>query len=370
MKTRPKLTARSATAPRFALHPLSFAVCMAMSGAALALPQGGSVVAGNATVGSPSSNVELIQQTSDRAIINWQSFSIAAGEKVRFSQPSSSSVTLNRVTGYDPSNILGQMSSNGKIFLVNPYGVVFGAGARVDVGGLVVSSLSLANSDFLAGNYNLTSVDAAAPTQRGEVRNDGTISAPGGLVVLAGPSVTNTGTIVANGGRVGMVAANSVSIDVEGDGLIFFQANATEANNRLQQLGRIQADGGTVEMRAEARGAFADTVLNMGGVIQARSLGNRDGLVVIDGGSSGAAVVAGQIDVAGRASGQSGGTAIVEGQQVALASTALIDASGDTGGGAIRVGGGFRGSRPMRSPAATAVRWPSGPIKPPATGAR
>src|ERR1017187_1282949 len=341
MKTRPKMTARSATAPRFALHPLSFAICMAMSGAALALPQGGAVAAGNATGGTPSPNVELIQQTSDTAIINWQSFSIAAAEKVRFSQPSSSSVTLNRVTGYDPSNVLGEMSSNGKIFLVNPYGVVFGAGARVDVGGLVVSSLSIANSDFLAGNYSLASVDPTAPAPRGEVRNEGTIWAPGGLVVLAGPSVTNTGTIVANGGRVGMVAANSVSIDVEGDGLIFFQANATEAKNRLQQLGRIQADGGTVEMRAEARGAFADTVLNMSGVVQARSLGSREGRIVIDGGSEGVTVVSGRMDATGTAAGEHGGEATVLGQRVLIDNGALVDVSGRAGGGLIRIGGDF-----------------------------
>ena len=262
MKNRPTRIARTADRRRrsFAFHPLSFAICLGFSGLTLAAPQGGTVVAGQATITQPTPTSQVINQTTSKAIIDWQSFSIASGEKVRFNQPSTTSVTLNRVTGYDPSSILGEMSSNGKIFLVNPYGVVFGAGARVDVGGLVASSLSIANSDFLASRYSLTSVEPGAPGQRGEVRNEGTISAPGGTVVLAGPTVTNTGTIVANGGRVGLVAANAVSVDVEGDGLIFFQANATEAKNRLQQLGHIQADGGTVEMRAEARGAFADTV--------------------------------------------------------------------------------------------------------------
>jgi len=245
MKTRPNRIARTvARRGRFALHPLSFAICLGLSGAALALPQGGKVVAGDATISKPNTNTEVIKQTTDKAIIDWKSFSIAAGEKVRFYQPSSTSVTLNRVTGYDPSYILGQMSSNGKIFLVNPYGVVFGAGARVDVGGLVVSTLSIANNDFLAGRYSLTSVDPDAPAQRGAIRNEGTISAPGGTVVLAGPSVTNTGTIVANGGRVGLVAANSVSVDVEGDGLLFFQTTATEAKDPGQRRhGRVARRG-------------------------------------------------------------------------------------------------------------------------------
>ena len=275
---------------------------------------------------------------------------------MRFYQPSSSSVTLNRVTGYDPSYILGQMSSNGKIFLVNPYGVVFGAGARVDVGGLVVSTLSIANNDFLAGRYSLTSVDPDAPAQRGAVRNDGTISAPGGTVVLAGPSVTNTGTIVANGGRVGLVAANAVSVDVEGDGLLFFQTSATEAKNRLEQLGRIQADGGTVEMRAAARGAFADTVLNMAGIVQAKTVGSREGKIVIDGGGEGIVAVSGRIDATGLAAGQRGGSVTVEGQRVLLDNGSMVDASGSAGGGSIRIGGDFHGANPgLRNAEVTGV---------------
>ena len=347
MKTRLCKTVRPVSQRRrFAFHPLSFAVCLAMSGPALALPGGGSVVAGTATISQPSTTSQLITQTTNKAIIDWKSFSIATGEQVRFSQPSSSSITLNRVTGYDPSSILGQLSSNGKIFLVNPYGVVFGANARVDVGGLVASSLSIANNDFLAGRYSLTSVDPGAPTQRGEVRNDGVISAPGGLVVLAGPTVSNSGTIAANGGRVGLAAANAVSVDVEGDGLVFFDAAAADAKNRLAQLGRIQADGGTVEMRAAARGAFADTVLNMTGVVQARSIGTRNGRIVIDGGSEGIVAVSGQIDATGSAAGQHGGDVTVFGQRVLLDNGTRIDASGDAGGGAIRVGGDFHGANP------------------------
>ncbi|HWJ56333.1 MAG TPA: filamentous hemagglutinin N-terminal domain-containing protein, partial [Vicinamibacterales bacterium] len=358
MKNRPTWIARTADRRRreFAFHPLSFAICLGFSGAALAAPQGGTVVAGQATITQPTPTSQVINQTTNKAIIDWKSFSIATGEKVRFNQPSTTSVTLNRVTGYDPSYILGDMSANGKIFLVNPYGVVFGANARIDVGGLVATTLSLANSDFLAGRYSLTSVDAAAPAQRGEVRNEGTISAPGGTVVLAGPTVSNTGTIVANGGRVGLVAANAVSVDVEGDGLLFFQTSATEAKNRLEQLGRIQADGGSIEMRAAARGAFADTVLNMAGVVQAKSIGTRGGKIVIDGGGDGIVRVAGQLDATGLGAGERGGSVTVEGQRVLVDAGSVVDASGVVGGGAIRVGGDFHGANPgIRNAEATVV---------------
>ena len=210
----------------------------------------------------------------------------------------------------------------------------------------MVSCLSIANTDFLASRYSLSSADPGAPGQRGEVRNEGTISAPGGTVVLAGPTVTNTGTIVANGGRVGMVAANAVSVDVEGDGVLFFQTSATEAKNRLQQLGRIQADGGSIEMRAAARGAFADTVLNMSGVVQAKTIGSREGRIVIDGGGEGIVAVAGKIDATGLAAGEHGGSVTVEGQRVLLDNGSAIDASGSGGGGSIRVGGDFHGANP------------------------
>src|SRR5678815_885822 len=113
--------------------------------------------------------------------------------------------------------------------------------------------------------------------------------------------------------RVGMVAANAVSVDVEGDGLLFFQTSATEAKNRLEQLGRVQADGGSIEMRAAARGAFADTVLNMSGIVQAKTLGKREGRIVIDGGAEGIVAVSGRADASGLAAGERGGRVTVEG---------------------------------------------------------
>jgi hypothetical protein len=177
------------------------------------------------------------------------------------------------------------------------------------------------------------------------VRNEGTISAPGGTVVLAGSSVSNTGTIVANGGRVGMVAANAVSIDVEGDGLLFFQTSATEAKNRLAQLGRIQADGGTVEMRAAARGAFADTVLNMTGIVQAKTIGSRKG------GSSSMAAARASSPFPARSTppawpAASAARVTVEGQRIS-STTAASSTRREAPGGAIRRGD-FHGTN--RSP--------------------
>ncbi len=327
-------------AQTFALQPLALAVLMAWA-PAWAGPDGAQVVAGQATVSQTAPGQQLITQGTAKAVIDWQGFSIGANESVRIQQPTASSVLLNRVVGTDPSHILGQLQANGRVFLLNPYGVVFGAGARIDVGGLVASTLDMSNADFMAGTFRLTS--AGGPAQRGVLRNEGTISAPGGTVALAGPHVANTGTITADGGRVGLAAADSVLVDVEGDGLIFFQTDATQATNKLEQLGRLQADGGSVEVRAAARGAFADTVLNLGGVVQARGLGQRNGRIVIDGAADGIVQVGGALDASSAGAGASGGHITVQGERVLLADGAVLDASGAAGGGTIHVGGGFQG---------------------------
>lgn len=333
-------------APR--LHPIGLAALLALAGPALALPQGATVVSGQVRVATPSPTLQVVTQGSTRGIVDWTSFSLAAGERVRFDQPSASAVLLNRVTGSDPSRIFGQIQSNGQIFLLNPNGVVFGSSARIDVGSLVASSLSLSNADFQAGHYRLGGDDAAA----GAVRNDGVIRAPGGTVALVAPQVGNRGTIEAPQGRVGLAAGQKVLVDVEGDGLVFFELRGSEAGNRLAQLGRIAADAGSVELRAAARGAVADTVLNMSGIVQARGLGQRDGRVVIDGGAAGLTRLAGVVDVSGA---ERGGQADVTGARVQLDGSARLDGSGGSAGGTVLVGGNWQGQGPQRNATQTDV---------------
>jgi filamentous hemagglutinin family protein len=121
---------------------------LGIGSSAYALPGGGTVSAGAANISSTSTTL-TVNQSSQNAAINWQSFSIAKGESVTFQQPNANSVALNRVLGADPSAILGSLSANGKVFLVNPNGILFAQGAQVNVGGLVASTLDITDSNFM-----------------------------------------------------------------------------------------------------------------------------------------------------------------------------------------------------------------------------
>lgn len=292
-----------------------------------ALPQGGQVVQGQVSL-SPG----LIQQGSDKAIVNWQSFSIGAGESLRVQQPGVNSVLLNRVVGGDPSLILGQLQANGRVFLVNPRGIVFGRGSQVDAGALVASTLDLSDGDFLAGVYRFSAGAGA-----GGLRAEGRLSAPAGTVALLAPDLAVSGQITAR--RVGLAAASQVQVDVEGDGLVLFNLRNEGRDVALKFSGQVLAEGGSVEMRAQARAGAAGQVLNMDGLVQARSLRQQGGRILIDGGTAGDTLVAGQMD----ARGETGGQVTVLGQRVALLDAARVDASGRSAGGEVRIGGGVQG---------------------------
>ena len=159
-------TAVSGAGGRFRLKVLAFSLLLVCGASVYAQPTGGVVTAGSATIGGTPGNM-TITQTSSNVAINWQSFGIQSGQSVQFAQPGSSSVALNRVIGSDPSNILGSLSSNGKVFLVNPNGILFGAGASVNVGGLVASTLAISDAAGLLNKGPLaTQPPAVSPMRR------------------------------------------------------------------------------------------------------------------------------------------------------------------------------------------------------------
>jgi len=321
---------------RPSLRPSVLALALAGAfapGAAQTLPTLPSVVRGQASFSNPAANQLNVLQSTRSAIINWQSFSIAPGAGVTFRQPDAQSVALNRVTGSTPSSIFGSLTANGRVFVVNPNGVLFGAGASVNVGGLVASTLGISDDDFAAGRY-VFSRGGAAPAG---VANQATLSAaPGGVIALVGSTATNTGTLQAPGGTAALAAGRTVTLDFQGDGLTQLRITEADAQALAANSGTIVADGGRVMLLADATQATG-LVVNQGGLVRARSLASGAGGVIIAGGS-GDVGVSGTVD-ASAGPDANGGSVAVSGRVVTVdrGATLSVDAADHGDGGRIDV---------------------------------
>ncbi|MEG2034419.1 MAG: filamentous hemagglutinin N-terminal domain-containing protein, partial [Janthinobacterium sp.] len=195
------------------------------------------------------------------------------------------------VLGGDGTTILGNLSANGKVFIVNPNGVLFGKGASVNTAGLVASTLDISNNDFMSGKYQFSG------SGTGKVLNQGSISAPGGYVALLGANVSNEGTIQARLGSVALAAGKAITLDVAGDGLLNVAVDRGAVGALVNNGGLIQADGGTVVLSAQAAGDLLKTVVNNTGVIEAHTIATRGGTIKLLGDmQSGTVNAAGTLD--------------------------------------------------------------------------
>ena len=336
-------------AVRAALHVVTPAALLVMSSApVMAGPQDGAVVRGAASIETPAANVVNVNQTTDRAVINWRSFSIGADEQVNFNQPTSDSATLNRVLGGQRSVIEGALSANGQVYLLNTSGVLFTSSATVDVGGLVATTSTIRDDDFMAGDLKFT----ATAHSVGEIANEGTITIrDGGMAALVAPGVRNQGIISARLGRIALGAGETFTLDLYGDQLINFALPDSSGGGPVRgidQAGSLIADGGQVLLTTDAAAGIVGGVVNMSGIVQARTVEqNARGEIVLAGGDA-AVDVSGSLDASGRDAGQ-GGSIDVFGRSVNLSSSAVVDATGSSGGGAVRIGGGFAADNTPRA---------------------
>jgi filamentous hemagglutinin family protein len=228
-----------------------------------ALPSGGQITAGQAAI-SQTGNTLTVQQASDKAIINWQSFDVGAQAAVRFSQPSTDSVALNRVQAQSPSQIFGKLTANGQVFLLNASGVIFGPEAKVDVGGIVAGAMKITDEDFLAGRYIFTD-------GKGVVTNKGTITASdGGMIALLAPEVRNEGIIRARLGTIVLAAGEAITLTNSASGITVVidkgAFNALVHNGNL-----VAAEDGRVFMSARAADTLQRAVIRNTGVIEAHN---------------------------------------------------------------------------------------------------
>ena len=287
-----------------------------LAAGAQANPQGGNVVAGAATITSAGKTL-TVNQTSNRAIINWQGFSIGAGEKTRLNLPSSVSAILNRVTGADPSLIAGHLSSNGQVYLINPNGIVVGPNGRINTAGFVASTLNLPNDAFMQGGGMTFKGDSGAGIQI-----LGSVKASDGDVVLIAAMVDNQGHIAAANGQAILGSGGEVFYIPDGQSDIVIKAPANGTGG-VTNSGTVAA--ASVQMKA-AGSAYALAV-NNSGLVSASGISQHGGRIVLDGGE-GDVVQTGTLSAPG-------GTATVNGGRVTIGGT--VDMSAPTGGGSIAI---------------------------------
>ncbi len=294
---------------------------------AQALPSGMTPIAG--TVSSRTVGGTLTVNNSPNSIINWNTFSIGAGNAVRFEQANAASQVLNRVTGNDPSAILGSLSSNGRVWLLNPNGVLFGQSARIDVAGLVTSTLNLNNADWLAGNIRFTQGTGAPASivNQGELR-----SSLGGEIALIGATVRNEGEINAPGGRVVLAAGSSVELVDSATPNVSVKVNSTAGE--VVNLGSLLAAGGRIDVHAGT--------VNQSGIVRADSLSaGPGGEIVLQ--ATERLTLAGASETSAIGTSGQGGKVKLLGREVGVVDSARIDVSGASGGGEVLVGGGQQG---------------------------
>ena len=282
------------------------------------LPTGGIVAQGTASIAQTATAQAArmtVNQSSQRAVINWNSFNVGQNASVVFNQPNAQAVTLNRITDQNPSQIYGQVQANGQVFLTNPNGVYFSPTSQVDVGALVATTHSISDNDFMAGN-NVFSRNGAT----GSVVNDGKLNAAlGGYIALLAPEVRNSGVVIAQAGTVALAAGEVITLNINGSGgMLGISTTPSTIASLIENKQAVQAPDGQIILSAVALSKLQAGVIKNSGSLEANSISNKGGVITL------------------------------EGDDITLSSTSRISATGATGGGTVLVGGDWQGSGSLR----------------------
>ena len=292
------------------------------------LPTGGVVTRGTATIhqtATAQAAAMTVNQSSQRAVINWDTFNIGSKASVNFVQPNAQSVTLNRVNDSNPSQIFGRITANGQVFLTNANGVYFSPTSSVDVGAITATTHSISDDNFMSGNYVFVRNGAW-----GKVVNEGKITAAmGGYVALLAPEVQNAGVVVARAGTVAMGAGETIVLNIDANGsLAGISTTPSAIASLIENKLAVQAPDGQIFLSSVAVNKLRAGVIKNSGSLEASSLVNK------------------------------GGKIYLEGDDITLERNSKIEAKGPKGGGIVLVGGDWQGSGDMRQ--ATKVTMEAG----------
>ncbi|MFA6502454.1 MAG: filamentous hemagglutinin N-terminal domain-containing protein, partial [Parachlamydiales bacterium] len=289
-------------------------------------PTGEDVVHGSA-VFSREDNSLIINQKTDKTIINWNDFSISGNEITRFVQPSKTSTALNRVIGNEISKIYGNLESNGKIYLINQKGILIGPNGKINTNGFVASTLDLEDSEFINGKDLHFVSDLQS-----FIQNFGTIEGLDGEVILIAPFIENQGTIKAKNEKAALLASNDVLLKEEGSNFL------VKSDCFIDNKGTIEAV--EIELKA-SNGNIYSLAINQEGIIKARGIEEKKGRVFL--------IADGKMEVAGKITSKSdnGGVIHILADEIYIKEGATIDSSSDNNGGEILIGGDFQGNNPQ-----------------------
>lgn len=292
---------------------------------ACAAPVGGQISSGSGQI-TQNGGTTTIEQQSNRLAINWDSFNILNNESVRFNQPGRHAIVLNRVLGQNPTTIHGNLSANGQVFILNPNGILFTKQAQVNVGGLLATTMRLNDSDFMNGNYVFSRGGGSADAR---VINHGTITADGGYIAFLAPKAVNRGTLTANGGKVILAAGSQMTLTLGEHDLLTLDITQGMVDALVENSGLIQADGGVVVLNSRGKEDVLSGVVNNTGVIQARTVGNKKGVIRLLA-ESGTVKVNGTLD-ASAPEGGDGGDIQTSGDRVRIDDNARITTAAPAG---------------------------------------
>lgn len=285
-----------------------------------AAPNGANVVHGNVNISQSGSNT-IINQNTDKAIINWNSFDVNKGESVLFNQNSSSSIILNRVTNGLPTSIFGNISANGNVFILNQAGVLVGNGAFINTNSFLAGAANINDNDFIAGKYNFYGA-------QGNVINNGSIKVQdGGYAVLMGKNIENNGLISAKLGKIYLSSGETFRMDMSGNDLIGVEVEKGITDAYISNTGYIKAEGGTIIMTAKNASDVIRQAVNNTGVIDASSISYKGGKVIL-GAENGQVINDGEINVSSKS--DEGGSIELKAEHII--NNGLVYANGLNGG--------------------------------------
>ena len=282
------------------------------------LPTGASVTRGNVTItqtATAQAAAMTVTQTSQRAVVNWDTFNIGSKAGVKFVQPNTQAITLNRVNDSNPSQIFGRITSNGQVFLSNANGIYFAPGSSVDVGAITATTHGITDDNFMSGKYVFDRQGAT-----GKVVNEGSITTGlGGYVALLAPEVQNAGVVVARAGTVAMAAGETITLKIEGTGsLAGITTTPSAIATLIENKQAIQAPDGQIILSAVALNKLQAGIIKNSGNLEANSLVSK------------------------------GGKIYLEADDITLASTSKLEAKGASGGGTVLIGGDWQGGGDLR----------------------